>query len=127
MSDSARPPSRAALKVYYDARCPVCQRERARYERLSRHDAGVEWWDATEHAERLAARGIPLQRALLSLHVETADERIYDGMPAYRLLLARLPGLAWLGWLITRPLIEPTLTRLYDAWVRRRLCRDGRL
>ncbi|WP_052384745.1 thiol-disulfide oxidoreductase DCC family protein [Cobetia amphilecti] len=115
------------IRIYYDARCPVCRRERARYERLSRQDANVEWWDATDNAEHLAARGIGLKQALLSLHVETAQGQICEGMPAYRLLLARIPGLAWLGWLITRPLIESALTRVYDAWVRRRLCRDGRL
>lgn len=126
-SQSPRGDGLPLIKVFYDACCPVCRRERARYERLSREDANVEWWDATDNAEHLAARGIGLQQALLSLHIETAQGQILDGMPAYRLLLARIPGLAWLGWLITRPLIEPALTRVYDAWVRRRLCRDGRL
>ncbi|MGO2415571.1 thiol-disulfide oxidoreductase DCC family protein [Cobetia crustatorum] len=119
--------TRPTLKVYYDASCPVCRRERARYERLTRQDSSVEWWDATDHARYLEARGISLQQALLSLHVETAVGQIEDGMPAYRLLLARIPGMSPLGWLITRPLIQPLLTRYYDAWVRRRLCNDGRL
>jgi len=60
MSDTAsQRPQRDGLpliRIYYDARCPVCRRERARYERLSRQDANVEWWDATDNAEHLAAR-----------------------------------------------------------------------
>ncbi|XKE46539.1 DUF393 domain-containing protein [Halomonas organivorans] len=114
------------LKVYYDAACPVCRRERRRYERLAGREA-VEWIDVTRHADRLRERGIEPREALLSLHVEDEGGELHDGLDAYILLMRRVPLLRPLAWLIGLPGLKPALAGWYRRWVRRRLARQGRL
>ncbi|MBD3896298.1 DUF393 domain-containing protein [Halomonas sp. ML-15] len=116
------------LKVYYDAVCPGCRRDRARYERWA-GEAGdsVVWCDVTTHQQTLRDKGIDPQAALLSLHVEDDEGQIHDSMDAYILLMQRVPRLRPLAWLIGLPGVKTLLTWLYDRWVRRRLARQGRL
>ncbi|MCE0733952.1 DUF393 domain-containing protein [Halomonas sp. G15] len=116
------------LRVYYDGICPGCRRDRARYERWAGEaGAQVQWCDVTEHQQALRARGVDPQAALLSLHVEEEDGRISEGIDAYILLMRRVSRLRPLAWLIGLPGIKSLLRRGYDAWVRRRLARQGRL
>lgn len=115
------------LKVYYDAACPICRRERRRYERLARQAHSVEWLDANSHEAVLREHGVTVQEALLSLHVEDADGQLHRGMAAYSLLMRRIPLMRPLAALISWPVIRPVLTWWYDRWVRRRLTRQGRL
>ncbi|MEQ6887428.1 DCC1-like thiol-disulfide oxidoreductase family protein [Halomonas sp. CS7] len=119
---------RSMLKVYYDADCPICRRDRARYERWAGEaSASVAWIDVNRHDERLRRRGVEPKAALLSLHVEDAQGRIVDGIDAYILLMRRVPRLRPLAWLIGLPVVRPLLARAYRRWVRRRLARQGRL
>jgi len=116
------------LRVYYDGICPGCRRDRARYERWAGEaGAQVQWCDVTEHQQALRDRGVDPQAALLSLHVEEEDGRISEGIDAYILLMRRVPRLKPLSSLIGLPGLKPLLRRLYDAWVRWRLARQGRL
>ncbi|MEQ5802791.1 DUF393 domain-containing protein [Halomonas sp. H10-9-1] len=116
------------LRVYYDGICPRCRRDRARYEHWGEEaGAQVEWCDVTEHQQALRDRGVDPQAALLSLHVEDEGGRIREGIDAYILLMRRVPRLRPVAWLIGLPGLKPLLRRLYDAWVRRRLARQGRL
>lgn len=115
------------LKVYYDAVCPICRRERRRYERLSGGAASVEWIDVTDNADHLRARGIDPREALRSLYVEDGSGRLHHGLDAYILLMRRVPRLRPLAWLIGLPLVKPLLDAGYRRWVRRRLRRQGRL
>lgn len=117
----------AQLKVYYDAACPLCRRERQRYESWQKAAEGVEWLDVNTHDEHLSARGVVPREALLSLHVEDAAGQFHDGIDAYVLLMRRVPRLKLLAWVIGLPVIKPVLTWIYDRMVRRRLARDGRL
>ncbi len=116
------------LRVYYDGACPVCRRDRTRYERWA-GEAGeaVHWCDVTEHRETLRAKGVDPQAALLSLHVEEDDGRLVEGIDAYILLMRRVPRLRPLAWLIGLPGLKDVLRWWYDRWVRRRLQREGRL
>ncbi|MDT0500364.1 MULTISPECIES: DUF393 domain-containing protein [unclassified Halomonas] len=116
------------LKVYYDAICPRCRKDRARYEQWA-GEAGdrVVWCDVTEHQQMLRDKGVDPQAALLSLHVEEEGGDIVEGIDAYMLLMRRVPRLRPLAWLIGLPGLKPLLRRLYDAWVRRRLAKQGRL
>ncbi|WP_275289058.1 thiol-disulfide oxidoreductase DCC family protein [Halomonas elongata] len=115
------------LKVYYDAACPLCRRERRRYERLAREAHSVEWLDVSSHETGLRERGVEPREALLSLHVEDAEGTLHRGMDAYILLMRRIPRLRPLAVLIGLPVIKPVLTWWYGHWVRRRLARQGRL
>ncbi|CAM4127054.1 DUF393 domain-containing protein [Vreelandella rituensis] len=116
------------LYVYYDAKCPGCRRDRQRYERLAGSQAkGIEWVDVTDNEALLRERGVNPQEALLSLHVEDEQGRIYNGLDTYILLMNRAPRLKPLAWLIGLPGIKPVLSWFYQRWVKRRLARQGRL
>lgn len=117
----------AQLKVYYDAACPLCRRERQRYESWQKAAEGVVWLDVNTHHAHLLERGIKPRDAILSLHLEDANGQFHDGIDAYVLLMRRVPRLRPLGWLIGLPILKPILTYIYELLVRRRLARDGRL
>ncbi|WP_026068296.1 thiol-disulfide oxidoreductase DCC family protein [Halomonas smyrnensis] len=114
------------LRVYYDAVCPKCRRDRRRYERMAGEASAVEWVDVTANQARLRERGIDPNDALHSLHVEDEHGRLFDGLDAYLLLMCRVPRLRPLAWLIGLPLIKPALAVAYRHGVRRRLRRQGR-
>jgi predicted DCC family thiol-disulfide oxidoreductase YuxK len=119
---------KSTLRVFYDADCPGCRRDRARYERWAGEAAAsVEWVDVNDNEASLRERGIEPEDALLSLHVEDSQGRVREGIDAYILLMRRVPRLKPLAWLVGLPLIKPMLTWLYRHWVRRRLAREGRL
>jgi predicted DCC family thiol-disulfide oxidoreductase YuxK len=118
----------ARLKVYYDGACPRCVADRRRYEKLhARGDDSVEWLDITCRHEQLRAAGIDPYLALTELHVEDAQGRIHRELDAYILLMARIPLLRPLAWLVGLPGLKPMLSWSYRRWVLRRLRREGRL
>jgi predicted DCC family thiol-disulfide oxidoreductase YuxK len=119
---------RQQVTVYYDGACPRCLRDRARYERLAGGDgAGTEWVDITGREAELRALGIDPRAALHELHVRDRGGRLHRELDAYILLMARVPLLRPLAWLIGLPGIRPLLSRLYRGAVLRRLRAEGRL
>lgn len=116
------------LYVYYDGACPICRRDRARYERWA-GEAGdsVRWCDLNEYGERLRDIGVDPDVALMSLHLEDDQGRLYAGIDAYVLLMKRVPRLRPAAYIMALPGVKPVLTALYKRWVRRRLAREGRL
>lgn len=120
-------PNKTSINVFYDAQCPLCRKERRRYERWSgRHAADIGWLDVSEHQQTLLEKGVDPNMALRSLHVETAQSQLIEGIDAYRLLMARIPLLTPVAWFIGLPGIKPALRKLYDIWVKRRLKKQGR-
>lgn len=126
MVDRASSPSER-LTVFYDGACPICVRDRCTYEKLAGERDDVCWVDITGAEARLREAGIDPRKALTELHVQDGEGNIFSEIDAYRLLMARIPLLKPLGWLIGLPLVRPILSKLYRWWVRRRLIRDGRL
>ncbi|MFT7338921.1 MAG: hypothetical protein ACI92B_002256, partial [Marinobacter maritimus] len=55
------------------------------------------------------------------LHVKDDQGEIHNEMDAYILLMSRVFVLKPLAWLISLPVIRPTLAKLYHSWVERRL------
>ncbi|MDQ7735203.1 DUF393 domain-containing protein [Halomonas sp. SpR1] len=120
-------PNKTSINVFYDAQCPLCRQERRRYERWSGRQADdVGWLDVSEHRQTLREKGVDPNTALRSLHVETAQGQLLEGIDAYRLLMARIPLLVPVAWIIGLPVIKPELRKLYDVWVKRRLKKQGR-
>jgi len=114
--------SNTKLVVFYDGACPACIKDRRWYEKLAgKTGESVEWLDITGRDDELRSEGIDPHRALRELHVKDTQGRIHREMDAYILLMARVPVLKPLAWLIGLPLIRPALARLYHAWVSRRL------
>lgn len=120
-------PNKTSINVFYDAQCPLCRKERRRYERWSGHHADdIGWLDVSEHQQALREKGVDPNTALRSLHIETAPGQLIEGIDAYRVLMARIPVLVPVAWMIGLPLIKPGLRKLYDVWVTRRLKKQGR-
>lgn len=116
------------ITVFYDGACPRCVRDRANYERLAGQGArAVEWYDISGRDEELQAQGIDPLAALRELHVRDPDGVVHRELDAYILLMARVPLLKPLAWLIALPGLRQLLSRLYRALVLRRLRREGRL
>lgn len=116
------------LCVFYDGACPSCVKDRQRYERLAgRTGESVTWVDITGRDGELEALGIDPQSALQELHVRDRHGKVHREMDAYILLMSRAGPLRPLAWLIGLPVVRPVLSRLYRAWVSRRLRRTGRL
>lgn len=120
-------PNNTSINVFYDAQCPLCRKERRRYERwLGRHATDISWLDVSDHEQTLRQKGVDPAVALRSLHIETAPGQLVEGIDAYRLLMKRIPLLVPVAWVIGLPGIKPGLRALYDAWVKRRLMKQGR-
>lgn len=110
------------LTVFYDGACSVCVRDRRWYEKLEgQTEASVEWLDITGRDEQLREQGIDPNQALRELHVKDSRGQVHREMAAYILLMARVPLLKPIAWLIGLPVIRPTLAWLYHRWVARRL------
>ena len=112
----------AKLTVFYDGACSVCVRDRRWYEKLEgKTENSVEWLDITGRDEELREQGIDPDKALRELHVKDSQGQVHREMAAYILLMARVPLLKPIAWLIGLPVIRPTLAWLYHRWVARRL------
>ena len=110
------------ITVFYDGACPVCVRDRRWYEKLEgQTEDSVEWLDITGRDEQLREQGIDPNQALRELHVKDSQGQVHREMAAYILLMARVPLLKPIAWLIGLPVIRPTLAWLYHRWVARRL------
>ena len=110
------------ITVFYDGACRVCVRDRRWYEKLEgQTEASVEWLDITGRDEQLREQGIDPNQALRELHVKDSQGQVHREMAAYILLMARVPLLKPIAWLIGLPVIRPTLAWFYHRWVARRL------
>ena len=117
----------AKIRVFYDGACPQCVQDRRDYERLEAGDDVVEWCDITGRDEELQALGIDPQKALRELHIQDQAGAVRSELDAYIVLMARIPRLKLLGWLIGLPVVRPFASRFYHWLVVRRLRREGRL
>lgn len=113
----------ADLTIYYDGGCPVCRRERARFERRDR-DRRLEWRDVVTDPSPLVQAGITLQQALTRMYVRHADGRLESGAYAFAAIWDRVPGWRWLAKTLRALHLLPLADRVYD-WVASRRARDA--
>ncbi len=114
--------------VYYDGACPKCVKDRQTYEKLAgKAGDNVCWIDITGQEQKLSELGIDPEKALTELHVKDENEKIVSEMDAYILLMAKVPVLKPIAWLIGLPFIRPVLANIYHWMVNRRLSQSGRL
>lgn len=116
------------LYVYYDGACPICRRDRARYERWAGATGeSVIWCDFNQYTGHLRSIGVEPDAAMMSLHVEDDGGQVYEGIDAYVLLMKRVPRLRPAAFCMALPGVKGVLKKLYQRWVQRRLVREGRL
>ena len=91
----------AALSVFYDGACPLCEREIAVYRRLP-PTGPVVFIDISSPSQP-APLGKSRQALLARFHVRHADGRFESGARAFIALWARLPYWHWLARLGALP------------------------
>lgn len=115
-----------ALTVYFDASCPMCQREMAVYQRLS-SDRPIQWVDVSVPVG--CGEGLCHEAAMRRFHVRDEHGQLHSGAAAFSRLWRCFDGWRWLGWLVAVPpaswlaegayrLFLPVRPRL-QMWVRR--------
>jgi predicted DCC family thiol-disulfide oxidoreductase YuxK len=120
----------AALIVYYNTKCPVCNAgidwQRSRLVAAAR--AGViEFRDINLEPDALARFGAGLEDVRRRLHAVDADGRLHAGADCAIAVWRATPGDVWLGRLVGLPVIRPVARLFYDrfadllyAWNRRK-------
>jgi predicted DCC family thiol-disulfide oxidoreductase YuxK len=96
-------------KVLHNDTCPICSREVAGYARLAER-AGVTL--EIDGLDAAPAWGLDRNAAAQTFRVEQ-DCRVHEGLDAFRLLWARLPGWRWLARLTGLPGIHGLADRGY--------------
>ncbi|MCR8921688.1 DUF393 domain-containing protein [Dasania sp. GY-MA-18] len=116
------------ITVYYDGSCPSCVRDRCNYEKWAGDNGkDVQWLDITDREDLLNSKGINPQKALTELHIEIDNQQILSEMDAYIVLMAKVPRLKALAWLLNLAPIKKIVSKIYHWQVTRRLKRQGRL
>lgn len=123
-----------SYQVFYDADCPICQREMAlaceQNVSGSLHTIPIQGNEA-----QLVAQGISVDEAMTLLHVVDQEGRVISGMPALRIVYQECGGRPiaqiW-NWPLLRPLADwgyPIFARnryRFPRWLLPRpQCEDG--
>lgn len=122
----------AALTVYFDGSCPLCQREIALYQHLPTQQP-IRWVDVSQPTD--CGEGLSCSMAMRRFHVRDSAGRLFSGAAAFSRLWRCLAGWRWLGWATAIPPlswlaelayrlflpVRPTL----QTWARRWLRQDA--
>ena len=114
------------IRIYYDASCPSCRRDRRRYDQLAGKES-IDWCDITNNDEYLKEQGIDPKEAMIKLHVQKPSGEITNDIEAYTLLFSEIRWLKPVAYLLNITWIKEALRYVYRWWVVRRLKKDGRL
>ena len=125
-ADSRVKPDQDKIRVYYDASCASCRKDKERYDQLAGKET-VDWCDITGNDEQLKLQGIDPREAMIKLHVQYPNGEITHDIEAYILLISKVRWLKPLAWLINLRWVKETLRLLYRKWVLKRLRKDGRI
>ena len=107
--------------VYYDGACPVCAKEVSYYRR--RAGEAFTWVDVGRADAPLGA-GLSREAALARMHVRLADGTLVAGAAAFAEIWRGMPGLGWLGRLVSAPPVSAFAELGYRVFLRvRRLWR----
>jgi predicted DCC family thiol-disulfide oxidoreductase YuxK len=120
----------AALIVYYNTKCPVCNAgidwQKSRLVCAAREGL-IEFRDINLEPEALARFGAGLEDVRRRLHAVDAEGRLHVGADCAIAVWRATPGDAWLGRLVGLPVVRPVARVVYDrfadllyAWNRRK-------
>ena len=121
--------TRPKLTVWYNTKCPVCnrgiERQTSRLVRAARSGA-IEFRDINLEPDVLARFGAGIEDVRRYLHGVDADDRLYVGADCAIEIWRRTPGDVWLGRVLGLPVLREVARFGYDrfadllyAWNRR--------
>ena len=106
----------AALRVFYDGKCPLCQREIAYYQRLTSTEP-INWIDANENPSQLKAAGITKAEALARLHAVSTKGEIVSGVHAFHEIWKSLPRFRLLAICLNFYPLQLLMGHLYEKFL----------
>ena len=109
----------AALRVFYDGKCPLCQREIAYYQRLTSTEP-INWIDANENPNQLRSAGITRAEALARLHAVSTKGEILSGIHAFHAIWKALPKFRVLDICLNLYPLQLLMGHLYEKFLRYR-------
>jgi predicted DCC family thiol-disulfide oxidoreductase YuxK len=109
----------AKLTVWYNTKCPVCNTginwQRSRLVRAA-HAGLIEFRDINLEPDALARFGAGLEDVRRRLHAVDAQGRLYAGADCAIAIWSATPGHAWLGRLLSLPVIKQIAGVGYDRF-----------
>ncbi len=108
-----------SLTVWYNTKCPVCNAgidwQRNRLIKAVRQGA-IEFRDINAEPDALMRFGANLDDVRRRLHAVDADGRLYVGADCAAAIWLRTPGDAWLGRLISLPVVRESARVGYNLF-----------
>ena len=105
----------AALRVYYNSRCPVCDAG-IRGQRAKMATTEVQWRDINAEPAALAWCGADVNDVRRKLYVIDEAGGVHIGADAFVLLARRTPGQRWLGRLFGLPVLVSLARIAYNGF-----------
>lgn len=105
----------AAVSVFFDGSCPLCQREVRMYQKIP-SSVPIQWIDVSSTLPENTS-GRTCAELMSRFHVRTADGTMLSGARAFTALWLVFPGWRWLGRLGSLPLMPATLELAYRGFL----------
>ncbi len=94
----------AALKTYYNSRCPVCRPAIEKYAAAKTcRESALQWRDINEDETALAHLGVTADDVRKRLHVLDGEGGLHVGVAAFEAIWVELEGYGWRARLIRMP------------------------
>jgi len=107
------------IKVFYDGGCPICRRQAGHWERRDRRRK-LRFIDISDPSFSARRHGLDPDRVRQSIHVKTADGRLFRGIDAVRMIWTAFPPMWGAAALSGLPGIHRLLGAGYRAIARNR-------
>lgn len=117
------------IRVFYDGGCGLCRRQAQSWRREDR-SGRLELVDISARGFRAEEHGLDPERVRQSMHVKTADGRLFEGLDAVRMVWTVFPRMWAAAVLAGLPGVHGVLRAGYRSVARNRhrlsdSCADG--
>jgi len=110
------------IKVFYDGKCPLCNKEISYYKTIAPPDI-FDWLDVANKPKILNNFGIDRITALKRLHVQNSKGEIKIGVNAFATIWQQLAYWKILAWIIKLPIIYSIASFMYNTFADYRFAR----
>lgn len=107
----------AALRTYYNSRCPVCRPAIEKYAASNAsRDTDLQWRDINEDEAALAHLGVTADDVRKRLHVLDGEGGLHVGVAAFEAIWSELEGYGWRTRVIQIPGVRSLAHWIYEAF-----------